>query len=220
MIRCMLNFAVNRGYIDKNPLQGFKLLKESQKREVNISPAQIAQLIYKFPVSIENIVSFAVYSGIRKENILSLKIDQVRFYDLKKGGEVNLFVKGGHWETKPLKLEAVDVLKKAIGARQEGYVFINPETTTRYDRNLITFDRVVRKLGLKTVAGEKLCFHDLRRIFSTWLIEGGVGIETVQYFLGHRSISTTSRYTTMNRKVMGEKLALLPTIPRNKKGLD
>lgn len=92
-------------------------------------------------------------------------------------------------------------------------------TGTRYCRSLKTFDRTVQRLNLTTVSGEKLCFHDLRRIFATWMLESGVGLETVRFFLGHRSINTTARYATCNRKVMGEKLAALPIIPRgvNKK---
>lgn len=213
-VKCMLGLATRRGILDRNPLQGFKLLKESSKREVNIKPEQIARLIEALPESMGNIVEFAVYTGFRRENVLGLKIEQVRFHDLKPTGEVNLFVKGGRWETKPLKTEAVDVLNRAIGNRTEGYVFINPKTGTRYHSGWKTFDRVVRKLGLTTVAGEKLCFHDLRRVFATWMLEGGAGIEAVQYFLGHRSITTTTRYTSVNRKVMGEALKLLPTIQR------
>ena len=100
--------------------------------------------------------------------------------------------------------------------RTEGYVFINPKTGTRYDRYLSKFSGAVKKLDLKTVAGDYLCFHDLRRIFSTWMLEGGAGIESVQYFLGHRSISTTTRYTTYNPNMMGDKLSVLPTISRDK----
>ena len=34
LVKCLLNVAVRRGIIAQNPLQGFKLLKESSKRDV------------------------------------------------------------------------------------------------------------------------------------------------------------------------------------------
>ena len=128
-----------------------------------------------------------------------------------------MFVKGGRRETKPLKPATVNVLRRAIGKRKEGYVFIKPATDTKHRNVWKTLSRSVQISGLKTVAGDTLCFHDLRRIFATWMLEGGAGLEAVQYFLGHRSILTTSRYTTVNKKVMGEKLTLLPIIERRVK---
>ena len=109
-------------------MRGFKLLNEANKREVNVTLEQIGELISVLPEHVGNIVEFAAYTGFRKENILSLKIEQVRIHDISPSGtgEVDLFVKGGRWETKPLKREAVDVLKRAIGARESGYVFTNP----------------------------------------------------------------------------------------------
>ncbi len=213
-VRSMLNFAVRRGLVDKNPLQGFRLLKEVNKREVRITPEQVLTLIEALPSTVGDIVEFAVCTGFRKENILSLRIEQVRFRDTRPFGEVDLFVKGGRWETKPLNASAVEVLKRTIGGRKDGFVFLNQDTGERYRWVGKTFSRVVKRLGMKTVAGDTLCFHDLRRIFATWMLEGGAGLEAVQYFLGHRSINTTTRYATPSREAMGRVLEVLPVIRR------
>ena len=37
-------------------------------------------------------------------------------------------------------------------------------------------------------------FHDLRRSYATWLLQGGAGLKEVQDLLGHSNISMTSRY--------------------------
>ena len=67
------------------------------------------------------------------------------------------------------------MLRHVIGDRTEGFVFINPQTQSRYVSIHKTFDRVVRRLGL-TVNGTKLRIHDLRHIFATWLHREGVNL--------------------------------------------
>ncbi len=214
LVRTMLNFARRKDLIDLNPIQGFRLLKEDNKREVRIRPEQILALIEALPCAVSDIVEFAVCMGFRKENILSLRIGQVRFNDERNTGQVDLFVKGGRCETKPLNANAMNVLRRAIGGRKEGYVFVSPDTGERYKWISHTFNRAVKKLGLKTVSGKPLCFHDLRRVFATWMLEEGAGLEAVQYFLGHRSINTTTQYASPSREAMGRVLELLPGVRR------
>ena len=214
-IRCVLNLALRRNIIIKNPLQGFKMLRENNKRELQVPPDRVLALLEHLPGSVANIVEFAIYTGFRLKNILTLKLSQVRIHESDETGEVDLYVKGGRWETKPLKLEAIAVIRRAMVGRQEGYVFISPKSGTRYTTVRKTFNRAVRKLELKTIAGDPLCFHDLRRIFATWLQEGGAGIQDINYFLGHRSLATTQRYITIDHKVMGQRLNALPSLRKS-----
>ena len=111
----------------------------------------------------------------------------------------------------PLGSLAVEVLKRVIGNRNEGYVFICPSTGTHYFTTQKSFDRAVRKLGL-TVNGTKLRFHDLRHVFATWLHQQGISLDTIRPLLGHRNRSTTDRYTTIDRMEARKYLSLLPKI--------
>ena len=60
----------------------------------------------------------------------------------------------------------------------------------------------------------KFRFHDLRHMFATWLHQEGVGLDVLRPLLGHKDRSTTDRYTYLERKKLGEVLAVMPRIQR------
>ena len=212
-VRSMLSRAVDWEILESNPLNGLRLLREAEKRKVNLTPDQVASLIDELKEPIASIVEFAVYSGFRKENIFSLKIEQLRFHDITESGEVELKLKGGKIEVFPIGSQAVSLLKRVIGGRKEGYVFINSRTETRYFFIHKQFNRVVKNLGLK-VGDSKLRFHDLRHIFATWLHRKGVSLDVLRPLLGHSNRSTTDRYTTVDLLACGDVLNLMPEIKR------
>lgn len=210
-VRGVLSRAVEWETLDFNPLHGLRLFKEPEKRDVNLSPDDAVRLIEALPAPVAEIVEFAIYTGFRRENILSLRIESVLLDRSEKSGEVILIVKGGRKEIFPLGAQAVEILQRATGDRKSGYVFINPETGTRYKDIHLTFDRAVKKLGLK--AGDtKLRFHDLRHVFATWLHQAGASLDELRPLLGHRKRATTDRYVTIDRKAAGKVLNLMPRI--------
>ena len=71
-VQGILSRATEWSYLEINPLQGLKRLRESEKRRVELTPEQAGQLINKLSEPIANIFEFAIYSGFLKENILSL----------------------------------------------------------------------------------------------------------------------------------------------------
>ncbi len=215
-MRSMLSRAVDWEILESNPLSGLRLLREAGKRKVNIDPEQIASLINELREPVASITELAVYSGFRKENILSLKIEQISFHDMTESGEVELKVKGGKTEVFPIGLQAVSLLKRVIGGRKEGFVFINSRTGTRYNFIHKQFTRAVNKLGLK-VGNTKFRFHDLRHVFATWLHSKGVSLDVLRPLLGHSNRSTTDRYTTVDRLACGNVLNLMPEIKRKEK---
>ena len=117
----------------------------------------------------------------------------------------------------PLSTLAVSVVKRAIGDRELGYVFLNLKTNDRYYSIHKTFDRAVRKLDLK-VGVTKLRFHDLRHIFATWLHREGVSLDVLRPLLGHEQRSTTDRYAYLDVKTVGNAVNLMPRIRRGNEG--
>lgn len=212
-LKCMLSVAVESDVLENNPIQGLKSFHEAEKREAKLTSEQASELSADLPEPVANIAELALYTGFRKENILGLRIEQIRFHDITKTGEVELIIKGGRKEIFPLGLLAVEVLQRVIGDRKQGYVFIRSKAGARYKDIPKSFYYTVRKLDF-TVNGTKLRFHDLRHVFSTWLHQAGVDVDTIGHLLGHSDTVATKKYISFNRLSYGESLKVIPKIER------
>lgn len=211
-LKCMLARAVEWDILEVNPLQGLKLFKEDGKRNVYLTLEEARLLIGTLPEPVAAIVEFAIYTGFRKENILSLKIESCRVHLDQNTGEVELLIKGNRRELFPLSPQAIDVIRQASGKRTKGFVFINPQTKRRYTCVHKSFDRAVEKLGLKAGNGSKLRFHDLRHVFATWLHREGVSLDSLRILLGHKDRATTDRYTSVSNLDIGHVLSRMPNL--------
>ena len=211
-LKCLFSKLAEWEMLDRNLLQGMKLLPDGGKRDVFLTPDQAITLIQTLPETVAKIIELAIYTGFRKENILSLRIEDIRFHNLTLTGEVDLVIKGGRHELFPLGPAAVDVLQRAIGNRKTGPVFLNSETGDRYFQINKTFDRAVRKCGLHINDGTKLRIHDLRHVFATWLHREGVSLDSLRFLLGHKDRATTDRYTSVDRLETGKVLSMIPNL--------
>jgi integrase len=178
-------------------------------------------LLESLPEPFDTIVEFAIYTGFRKENILGMKIESIEFFgdeykdNSQVSGQISLTIKGGRSEQFPFGQNAAEVLRRAIGRRLKGYVFVNPRTGTRYSKAINkTFDRYVKKLSLKAEDGSKLRFHDLRHVFGTWLHNSGASLDVIRPLMGHQRRDTTDRYVYNERLTSGKVLKLIPNIRR------
>ena len=82
LLRHVLNHAVRRGDLDRNPLLGVKMLDEDNVREVAISEAEFQKLFDCAEAPLKPILLAAFDTGMRKREILDLRWDQV---NLKEG---------------------------------------------------------------------------------------------------------------------------------------
>ncbi len=209
-LKCVVSRAEEWDMIDNNPLRGLKLSTESEKREVRLTIEEVNSFLEALPYRLSNIVEFAIYTGFRKENILSLRIENIMANDHKVVDEVELIVKGGRKEVFLLGSAAKEVLLRTIDGRDNGYVFTN-EKGDRYRDIHTIFNRIVRELGL-TVNGTKLRFHDLRHQFAYLLHNQCVSLDMLRPLMGHKDRATTDRYASLDKKAVGDSLSRMPNI--------
>ncbi len=148
---------------------------------------------------IRNIIIFAVETGLRTEELLSL-----RWQDIQENRIYLETTKNGKSRNVPISAKADFVLKplhkqlhKNIAIR--GYIFCTKEGK-RYGHVKRAFASACKRAGI-----ENLRLHDLRRTFATWRLQGIRGkklsLLEVSVLLGHSSLDMTkTTYAFVNEK--------------------
>lgn len=133
---------------------------------------------------IKPIIIFALYTGMRIGEILSLKWEQI---DLKDNYINILKSKSG----KERKIPIAEKLKEEIEEieKKSEYVFVNSETQKPYTTIKHSFLSLMNQAKI-----ENFTFHSFRHTVATRLVESGVDLLIVQEIMGHSNIQTTMRY--------------------------
>jgi integrase len=133
------------------------------------------------------VIITALNTGMRKEEVLSLKWDRV---DLNHNLIMLNKMKNGERREIPIN----DVLKDTLEALprhiNSEYVFCNQKTVKRYGNIKRSFATVCKRAKLLDFH-----FHDMRHTCASNLVMAGVDITTVSRLLGHKDIKMTLRYS-------------------------
>jgi len=76
----------------------------------------------------------------------------------------------------------------------------NPLFLNRFGSRITTrsIARIIDKYMLISGINKKISPHALRHTFATHLMDGGADMRVIQELLGHESLSTTQKYTSMS----------------------
>ncbi len=140
-------------------------------------------------------------SGIRLSELAGLNVQDV---DLA-GSLVKVRGKGARERLVPLGPPCREALERWIRerpvlTRQEGTgretpLFLNRSGGRLSGRSVARLlDDYVRKSGI----GRKISPHALRHSFATHLLDAGADLRSIQEMLGHKSLSTTQKYTAVS----------------------
>jgi integrase len=191
LLKRMFNLAISWDlFLDANPFRKVKFFREVNFGLRVVSPEEEEKLLRNASPYIQDIMRFALNTGLRIGEIFGLQWASV---DLEKN-ILNVFApKTQKLRTVPINSEARMVLDYwALGKRNE-FVFYNPETGTPFVDLKGGFGLACRKSGIEGVT-----WHTLRHTFASRLVDRGVDIVTVQQLLGHSTITVTMRYTHTN----------------------
>ncbi|MHB1646979.1 MAG: tyrosine-type recombinase/integrase [bacterium] len=186
-LKAMFKFAIDSEMVDETvyyKIGKCKNLKGEKSRDRYLKQDEFNKLLAVCPPFLKNIVIIAVYSGMRKSEILNLKWQDIdltnkiiSLYDTKNGENRKVYINSVLYDT-------LSKMKK-----QGAYVFLNPETKKPYCDIKKSFKTALNLIGISDFR-----FHDLRHTFASQSAMSGTGKGALQKLMGHKTGAMTERY--------------------------
>lgn len=191
-LKRMFNLAEQWGlHRGRNPMKGIRFLAENNLKLRTLSEEEEGRLLSHCSPYLQDLVIFAINTGLRLGEILNLTWEEV---DLENGILTLLVRKNRRVLEMPLNEKALPVVKGWHGIRKSEYVFYNPETGEQWKDLWLGLKKACRKAGLTGIT-----WHTFRHTFASRLNGNGTDLVTVKELLGHADIKTTLRYAHTNR---------------------
>jgi integrase len=198
-LRGCLNWAIAKGYLDATPFKrhGVTVVKLDTRaenpRERRLEGDEEQRLLAHAEPLMRDVIVALLETGCRQGELRSLQFSQVRWTE-------NVFLLPAD-KTKTRRARVVPItakLREVLERRQIGpdgqtlgpgcYVF-----GTEVGERRCRFDEAWRR-ACAAAGIENLHLHDLRREFASRLLESGANSALVRDWLGHASLTMTSRY--------------------------
>ncbi len=131
--------------------------------------------------------------GLRVSELVGINLSDLDLDSMS----VKVLGKGSKERMVPLGSKACTAIKTYLSQRldlnpKEDHLFVNfrgGRLTTR------SVDRIIKKYAVISGIPKNISPHVLRHTFATHLLGGGADLRAIQEMLGHKSLSTTQRYT-------------------------
>jgi integrase/recombinase XerC len=132
-------------------------------------------------------------SGLRVSELVGIDLPDLDLTSLT----VKVLGKGSKERQVPVGSKAGEALKSYLSARLDmkpkgDYLFVNSRGGRLTVRSI---DRIIKKHATEAGIPKNVSPHVLRHTFATHLLGGGADLRAIQEMLGHKSLSTTQRYT-------------------------
>ena len=170
----------------QNPVCLVKFLSEDNLQFQTLSEEAEHTLLACCPSYVQDMVVFALNTGLRSGDIFNLQWKEVDLETLR----LNVLVQKTRRQIViPLNDAAYGVLAAWLAMRKGPYVFYNQMTGDRFRDLKAGFKLACKQAGLSGVT-----WHTLRHTFASRLLRKGADIVAVKELLGHSIIVVTMRY--------------------------
>ena len=207
-IRSFLKFLVRQGVVTENPADFVSTPKQEQLIPDYLSVDNMFRLLdFIKSETVLNLRNRAIFetlysTGIRVSELAGINVFDVDF----KAGLIRVFGKGSKERMVPVgdkALKAInayrDRLREESGSNRDAFapekngpVFLNKNFGRLSTRSIARIlDKISKDCGLPMPVSP----HVLRHSFATHMLDSGADLKVIQEILGHKSLSTTQKYT-------------------------
>jgi len=206
-IRTFFEFLIRNGTIKSNPAKLVPTPKGEKRLPTFLTVDEVVKLV-ETPGS-ENVyesrdraILELLYScGLRVSELVGINLNNLDLISMS----VKVLGKGNKERMVPLGSKASTAIKTYISQRldlkpEDDYLFVNSRGGRLSTRSI---DRIIKKYAAISGIPKNISPHVLRHTFATHLLGGGADLRAIQEMLGHKSLSTTQRYTHISiEKIM------------------
>lgn len=192
-LRRMLNYALKREYIDRNPYHSFDMPRAERYQPLILDETQIKMMLLEVKNTLLEVpVTLALCYGLRRGEILGI----IPAYDLNVKHNIL------HIQRSRGRENGKTVVTDCKTTNSNRYLLLRPEHTFMILKNnkpgqpyLWPFSPSVLDTTFKAFLLKNdfpnIRFHDLRHSFATYMFEKGVNPKIISDILGHSSVQIT-----------------------------
>ncbi|MCZ6468523.1 MAG: tyrosine recombinase XerC [Candidatus Dadabacteria bacterium] len=206
-IRTFYEFLIRNGTIKSNPAKLVPTPKGEKRLPTFLTVDEVVKLV-ETPGS-ENVyesrdraILELLYScGLRVSELVGINLNNLDLISMS----VKVLGKGNKERMVPLGSKACAAIKTYLSQRldlkpEDDYLFVNSRGGRLSTRSI---NRIIKKYAAISGIPKNISPHVLRHTFATHLLGGGADLRAIQEMLGHKSLSTTQRYTHISiEKIM------------------
>jgi integrase/recombinase XerC len=207
-LRSFYRYLLREGVVAVNPAELVQLPRLEKYVPVVLSTDEMLALLQvQFPEDAAGqrdraMIELFYSAGIRLSELTGLNLEDVHFQE----GLIKVRGKGRKERIVPfgrpalLAMEAYlqnrrALLREGAAGKGEEALFLSTKGKRMNPRGVArVVERVVRQSGI----GRKISPHALRHTFATHLLDAGADLRSIQEMLGHKSLSTTQKYTSVS----------------------
>jgi len=202
-VRSFFKYMLKKGILSENPAEHVLTPKQEKAIPVYLSVDEMFRLLDSIQtdtlLGLRNRAIFETLysSGLRVSELSEMNISDVDF----KAALVRVSGKGNKQRLVPIGQKALAAIKayRDLLQIQSGRMAVNsgPLFLNRFRRRLSprSIARILKKLVAAVGLLTPISPHALRHTFATHMLDAGADLRAVQELLGHKSLSTTQKYT-------------------------
>lgn len=211
-IKSFFKYLIEESIIDNDPTQYIEPPSTQLKLPDTLSYPEIESLLNAVDLSTPEgtrnraMLEVLYSSGLRVSELISLQLTKC-FFD---AGYIEVTGKGEKARLIPIGSDAIWYTNiyiqhirnhLVIDKNAEDFVFLNRRGKP-LSRVMVFL--IIKKLAAEIDLEKNVSPHTFRHSFASHLIEGGADLRAVQEMLGHESITTTERYTHLDKAFLHE----------------